>query len=45
MLFRSGEPPEKFDFTYNDAKGKYHADLGLTPLEFLKKYVPIDLDD
>ena len=40
-----GEPPEKFDFTYNDAKGKYHADLGLTPLEFLKKYVPIDLDD
>lgn len=40
-----GEPVQKFDFTYNDAKGHYHADLGITPLEFLKKYVPIDLDD
>ena len=33
-----GEPVQKFDFTYNDAKGHYHADLGITPLEFLKKY-------
>lgn len=40
-----GEPVQKFDFTYNDAKGHYYADLGITPLEFLKKYVPIDLDD
>lgn len=40
-----GEPVQKFDFTYNDAKGHYHADLGITPLEFLKKYVPINLDD
>ncbi len=37
-----GEPPEKFDFTYVDSKGKYHADLGITPLEFLKRYVPIN---
>ena len=40
-----GEPPEKFDFTYVDSKGKYHADFGITPLEFYKKYVNIDLDD
>ena len=26
-----GEPVQKFDFTYNDAKGHYHADLGITP--------------
>ena len=40
-----GEPPEKFDFQYEDSKGKYHADFGLTPLEFLEKYVKVDLDD
>ncbi len=40
-----GEPPEKFDFQYTDSKGKYHADFGITPLEFYKKYVNIDLDD
>ena len=40
-----GEPPEKFDFTYEDAKGEYHADYDLTPLEFAKKYVPIEDSD
>ena len=40
-----GEPPEKFDFQYEDAKGAYHADFDITPLEFYKKYVHIDLDD
>ena len=40
-----GEPPEKFDFQYEDSKGAYHADFGLTPLEFLEKYVKVDLDD
>lgn len=40
-----GEPPKKFDFQYNDKNGKYHQDLGLTPQEFLAKYVKIDLDN
>ncbi len=40
-----GEPPEKFDFQYEDKDGKYHAEFGLTPLEFYKKYCPINLDD
>ncbi len=40
-----GEPPEKFSFQYEDAKGNYHADFDITPLEFYKKYVNIDLDD
>lgn len=40
-----GEPPKKFDFTYTDNKGKYHEDRDITPLEFAKKYVKIDLDD
>lgn len=40
-----GTPPEKVDFEYRDTDKKYHGDFGITPLEFLKKYVPIDLDD
>ena len=40
-----GLPPEKFDFEYRDADGKYHGDFDLTPQDFLKKYVPIDVDD
>lgn len=40
-----GEPPEKFDFQYEDSKGNYHADFDITPLEFYKKYVKINLDD
>ncbi len=39
-----GEPPQHVDFEYTDSKKKYHADLGLTPLEFYKKYLgDIDL--
>lgn len=40
-----GEPVQKFDFQYEDKKGTYHADYDLTPLEFYKKYVGLDLDD
>ena len=40
-----GEPPKTFDFQYVDKDNKYHADFGLTPLQFLEKYVPINLDD
>lgn len=40
-----GEPVQKFDFQYEDKKGAYHADYDLTPLEFYKKYVGLDLDD
>ena len=40
-----GEPVQKFDFQYEDKKGAYHADYDLTPLEFYKKYVGLNLDD
>lgn len=40
-----GEPPEKFDFQYLDKKNKYHVLTDVTPLEFYKKYLPINLDD
>ena len=40
-----GNPPEKFDFQYEDKDGKYHAEFGITPHEFYKKYCDVDLDD
>ena len=40
-----GEPPERFDFTYEDKDKVYHVDRGLTPQEFYDKYVGIDLSD
>ena len=40
-----GEPVQSFDFTYRDIKGEYHADYGITPLEFLKKYTGFNPDD
>lgn len=40
-----GEPPQTFDFEYRDTKGKYHGDFGITPQEFVDKYVPINLED
>ena len=39
MCVAFGEPPERVDFEYRDSKKQYHADLGLTPLEFYKKYL------
>ena len=41
-----GEPPQTVDFVYRDTDKKYHADRGLTPLEFYKKYLgDVKLDD
>lgn len=40
-----GIPPKTFDFEYTDSKGKYHIDSNLTPLEFYKKYINIDLQN
>lgn len=39
-----GMPPAEFDFEYRDAQGIFHADRGLTPKEFYRKYVGTDLD-
>ena len=41
-----GESPQTVDFVYRDTDKKYHADRGLTPLEFYKKYLgDVKLDD
>lgn len=38
-----GEPPKQFDFEYVDKDKKYHMVRGLTPKEFFREYVGLDL--
>lgn len=38
-----GVPPTKFDFEYTDKDKKYHVERNITPLEFYKNNVGIDL--
>lgn len=40
-----GLPPETFDFEYTDKNEKYHIDKNITPKEFYKKYINIDLNN
>ena len=40
-----GQPPKTFDFEYTDTDKVYHCDRGLTPKNFLEKYVGNDFDD
>lgn len=40
-----GEPPRTFDFEYTDKDKKYHSDSGLTPLEFYRKYIGLNLKE
>ena len=39
-----GEPPATFDFEYRDKDKAFHRDAGLTPQEFYRRYVGLDLD-
>ncbi|SFG28665.1 aminopeptidase C [Sporolactobacillus nakayamae] len=45
LAFALGEPPKTFDFEYRDEDKKFHRDLGITPQEFFKKYIGLDLND
>ncbi len=40
-----GEPPKTVDFEVRDKDDNYIRDCGLTPLEFYKKYVDMDLGE
>ena len=40
-----GQPPKTFDFEYTDTDKVYYCDRGLTPKQFLDKYVGSDFDD
>ena len=40
-----GEPPRTVDMEARDKKGEFIRETGLTPTEFFKKYVDMDLND
>lgn len=40
-----GVPPKSFDFEYENDKGKYVVEAGLTPLSFFQKYIGDEIDD
>jgi bleomycin hydrolase len=40
-----GTPPQSFDFSYKDKDKKFHRDIGLSPVEFLNKYVSLSIDN
>ncbi len=40
-----GEPPKSFDFEYRDKDNNFHRDANLTPKDFYKKYVDMELTD
>jgi bleomycin hydrolase len=40
-----GEPPKKFDFEYRDKDNKFYRDNDITPIEFYKKYLGINIRD
>lgn len=45
LTYALGEPATKFDFEYRDKDKNYHFDAGITPQEFFKKYVNLNLQD
>ncbi len=38
-----GEPPTQFDFEYRDKDQAFHREAGITPLEFFRRHVGMDL--
>ena len=45
LCIHMGTPPEKFFWQWRDKDDKFHRDGQMTPQQFAKKYVTIDLDD
>lgn len=40
-----GTPPEHFSWDYYDKKNKFHSIKNLTPHQFVKEHIPVDLSD
>lgn len=45
LCFFLGEPPKTFDFEYRNEEKEFHRDEHLTPQDFYKKYVDVNLAD
>jgi bleomycin hydrolase len=40
-----GEPPNRFDFEYQDDEGAFHGDYHLSPQSFWERYAGVDLNE
>jgi len=45
LSIHMGTPPRRFDWQWRDKDNKFHRDGEMTPREFAKKYVTVDLDE
>lgn len=45
LVINLGVPPTSFDWQWRDEDGDFHRDGTLTPVEFMDRYVDLDLDD
>ncbi|NHV87639.1 C1 family peptidase, partial [Escherichia coli] len=45
LVMTLGEPPKVFDFEYRNKDNEFKQDLQITPKEFYKRYVDMDLKD
>lgn len=45
LVYTLGEPTSTFNFEYRDKDNNYHIDKNITPKEFFKKYVNLDLEN
>jgi len=45
LCIHMGTPPERFDWQWRDKDNEFHREGQLTPQEFAKKYVTLDLDE
>jgi bleomycin hydrolase len=45
LSIHMGTPPSRFDWQWRDTDNKFHRDGEMTPQEFTKKYVTLNLDE
>jgi bleomycin hydrolase len=45
LAINLGLPPRTFDFAYRDKDNNFHSDKNITPQEFFKKYVGLNLSE
>lgn len=45
LAYALGEPPVQFDWSYRDDDNQFHSEQAITPQEFYKKYIDLDLPD
>jgi len=45
LTIHLGRPPSSFYWEWRDKDGTFHRDGNITPMEFYRKYVDVDLDD